>query len=179
MSSPGQRALWEPRPRFLSGSSLQRCHRSWPGLPNTSVAKVFGFGRGCFGREGVQSCTGSFPDRSRAAMMALPVEPRGDSADPGRGWCSSGRSPEAWAERTKLANNCLQARRSCHCKGAGFDLADDRPALTWRSGHDPRLVAWAGPDRQGALDGTADLRCQAGTELQLVETDSRAFTTLA
>ena len=65
MSSPGQGALWEPRPRFLSGTSLQRCHRSWPDVPTTSVVTGFGHGRGCFGREGVQSCTGSFPDRRR------------------------------------------------------------------------------------------------------------------
>ena len=37
--SPGQGALWEPRPRFLSGTSLQRCHRSWPDVPMTSLAR--------------------------------------------------------------------------------------------------------------------------------------------
>jgi len=30
----------------------------------------FGFGRGCFGREGVQSCTGTFPESHRDACNA-------------------------------------------------------------------------------------------------------------
>ena len=62
VSSPGQGALWESRPRFLSGTSLQRCHRSWPDVPMTSLAEAFGLGRGCFGREGVLRCTGTFPE---------------------------------------------------------------------------------------------------------------------
>lgn len=72
MSSPGQGALWEPRPRFLSGTSLQRCHRSWPDVPCTSMVRGFGLGRGCFGREGVQSCTGSFPERGGAPRPKPP-----------------------------------------------------------------------------------------------------------
>jgi hypothetical protein len=71
MSSPGQGALWKPRPRFLSGTSLQRCHRSWPDVPTFSVATGIGLGRGCFGREGVQSCTGSFPDRPRLGIQVV------------------------------------------------------------------------------------------------------------
>lgn len=62
VSSPGQGALWESRPRFLSGTSLQRCHRSWPDVPMTSLAEAFGLGRGCFGREGVLRGTGTFPE---------------------------------------------------------------------------------------------------------------------
>ena len=62
VSSPGQGALWESRPRFLSGTSLQRCHRSWPDVPMTSLAEAFRLGRGCFGREGVLRGTGTFPE---------------------------------------------------------------------------------------------------------------------
>jgi hypothetical protein len=78
--SPGQGALWEPKPRFLSGSNLQRCHRSWPGLPKFSVAMGFGFGRGCFGREGVQSCTGTFPESHRNRCPRLEAAPWGTTA---------------------------------------------------------------------------------------------------
>lgn len=31
----------------------------------TSLAEAFGLGRGCFGREGVLRCTGTFPDSYR------------------------------------------------------------------------------------------------------------------
>ena len=32
----------------------------------TSLAEAFGLGRGCFGREGVLRCTGTFPESHRA-----------------------------------------------------------------------------------------------------------------
>ena len=70
VSSPGRGALWESRPRFLSGTSLQRCHRSWPDVPMTSLAEAFGLGRGCFGREGVLRCTGTFPETGGGAYLS-------------------------------------------------------------------------------------------------------------
>lgn len=34
----------------------------------TSLAEAFGLGRGCFGREGVLRCTGTFPDSYRESF---------------------------------------------------------------------------------------------------------------
>ena len=36
----------------------------------TSLAEAFGLGRGCFGREGVLRCTGTFPDSYRLSTTA-------------------------------------------------------------------------------------------------------------
>lgn len=35
----------------------------------TSLAEAFGLGRGCFGREGVLRCTGTFPDSYRPNLV--------------------------------------------------------------------------------------------------------------
>jgi hypothetical protein len=42
MLTPGQEALWKPRPRFLSGTSIQRYHWTWPDDPMTSLAEALG-----------------------------------------------------------------------------------------------------------------------------------------
>ena len=35
----------------------------------TSLAEAFGLGRGCFGREGVLRCTGTFPETGRLPSL--------------------------------------------------------------------------------------------------------------
>ena len=35
----------------------------------TSLAEAFGLGRGCFGREGVLRCTGTFPESHRLKCL--------------------------------------------------------------------------------------------------------------
>ena len=35
----------------------------------TSLAEAFGLGRGCFGREGVLRCTGTFPESHRSPFV--------------------------------------------------------------------------------------------------------------
>lgn len=41
----------------------------------TSLAEAFGLGRGCFGREGVLRCTGTFPETGLAPLLtALWIE---------------------------------------------------------------------------------------------------------
>ena len=125
MSSPGQGALWEPRPRFLSGTSLQRCHRSWPGVPSPIVATGFGLGRGCFGREGVQSCTGSFPEPGGACLPKLWGWSCGDrpriqpSATSSNRWMwrlsappsATGQSPRSLVVQRISISWCATARR--------------------------------------------------------------------
>ena len=37
----------------------------------TSLAEAFGLGRGCFGREGVLRCTGTFPETGGAVAGQL------------------------------------------------------------------------------------------------------------
>ena len=36
----------------------------------TSLAEAFGLGRGCFGREGVLRCTGTFPESHRLGFVS-------------------------------------------------------------------------------------------------------------
>ena len=40
----------------------------------TSLAEAFGLGRGCFGREGVLRCTGTFPDSYRLGVDGIAVQ---------------------------------------------------------------------------------------------------------
>ena len=42
----------------------------------TSLAEAFGLGRGCFGREGVLRCTGTFPGSYRHAIPTDVIERR-------------------------------------------------------------------------------------------------------
>ena len=37
----------------------------------TSLAEAFGLGRGCFGREGVLRCTGTFPETGGHGVLYL------------------------------------------------------------------------------------------------------------
>ena len=55
----------------------------------TSLAEAFGHGRGCFGREGVLRCTGTFPDSYRGRLrlqlaILRATECPGEKTHPGR-----------------------------------------------------------------------------------------------
>ena len=43
----------------------------------TSLAEAFRLGRGCFGREGVLRCTGTFPDSYRGLRLMRLLLPEG------------------------------------------------------------------------------------------------------
>ena len=46
----------------------------------TSLAEAFGLGRGCFGREGVLRCTGTFPETGGSELLRFLAHVRADPA---------------------------------------------------------------------------------------------------
>jgi hypothetical protein len=64
----------------------------------------FGFGRGCFGREGVQSCTGTFPETggSRRSSEGRIVSLRGEQGVNGLDTSGVARFKPSGNDRTRV-----------------------------------------------------------------------------